>query len=220
MKPLTYLLVLAVWVAQAVLAPRAGFGQLNYRYKTDSLWAEVTASIKAHHGWPGCQCGAKAPPLPAPAEEPAILQDKPCGPPHSFGSLCSSIDQKFEDKDPDSEFMYTFERLFYQYACVTETDPEEVKYEKIRNFWNKYNSQLICYSTATDIAGGHILKYAAFWGFDKFIIYVVRDYKVDLNFVELNDNSTVLDYVKNKMDKEQSITPMYSSLKSYYGILR
>ncbi|MFM8743421.1 MAG: hypothetical protein ACKODM_08885, partial [Cytophagales bacterium] len=163
---------------------------------------------------------AKAPPLPAPAEEPAILQDKPCGPPHSFGSLCSSIDQKFEDKDPDSEFMYTFERLFYQYACVTETDPEEVKYEKIRNFWNKYNSQLICYSTATDIAGGHILKYAAFWGFDKFIIYVVRDYKVDLNFVELNDNSTVLDYVKNKMDKEQSITPMYSSLKSYYGILR
>lgn len=101
-------------------------------------------------------------------------------------------------------------------AGVTAEDSEELIAEKIRKMWAKYEDCMVCDTPAFSVVGGNILKAATISSNRAFFDYVL-DWKVNLNRIDPADNRTVLDYIRDEINKKPHKIQFY---KTYYGILR
>ena len=133
--------------------------------------------------------------------------------------ICDSIEGKKEDPDPESDFDYKYERDMYNIVCADPT--KESKKEiirKIHNYWFDNIDDFYCDSGSFNVPKGNIIKNAISAGFFPFLKSTIS-WKIPLNTIDQSDNRTVLDYVKNELDKYKG-TPIEGGLKSNYYWLR
>lgn len=133
--------------------------------------------------------------------------------------ICAYINDREPDKDPDSPYDYTYQRMVIEASCADmEKDSEALIAEKVSKMWSKFENKLICNSLRFDVHNGSIIKYAVASHFDQFIEDVAA-WKVNLNKVDAHDKKTVLDYISDHLERSKN-TPLEPDLKRYYQILR
>lgn len=105
---------------------------------------------------------------------------------------------------------------FKQAGCVKPEDSEEVANRKIREAWSKYEDKLVCDTMAFEIRGGSILKAASISANKNFYNTVLK-WKVNLNRIDPADGRTVLDYIRDEMNKNPPNVEFY---RAYYSVLK
>lgn len=145
----------------------------------------------------------------------------PCPNLKKLDNICISINNRTKDPKPKGDYYYMYQRKMLDAACVdVEKDSEEIIGEKIRKMWDAAFAQkkLNCHSIQFYPSGGNVLKFAVSTKFNEFIEDAIW-WKVNLNFIDDVDKETVLDYVKNEIEKNKGFN-IVSKLEYYYKILR
>lgn len=135
-------------------------------------------------------------------------------------SICNSVSNKIEDKDPNSSYVYEYQRKIYEASCADiEIDSEATMRKKINEMWDKYQKELSCDSSQFNVTNGSILKFAVTKNFTSFLEDAAQVWKVDLNNVDASDGKTVLDYIKSEIEKNKN-NATGPILQKYYDLLR
>jgi hypothetical protein len=158
----------------------------------------------------------------APAASPVVW---PAGCPdlERLTNICSSIGGFVKDPAPRGEYSYMYQRKIYDAACVDlQKDSEALMKRKIQEMWRIDERQprprMTCNNLQFDVASGNILKFAVRKRFQEFLEDAVW-WGVHLNRVDASDQRTVLDYVKDELDRT-SHPSTRSTLQVYYNTLR
>ncbi len=143
-----------------------------------------------------------------------------CNEPIAMGALCSCVSDRRQDTREDSPYEYEFEERINKLACVdiTKDSPETIN-KKIHDWWVQNERKVICYGASFNVAGGNLLKLAAYTAFTEVLVRAVYDWKIPLNTVDESDGLTTLDYIKDEIAKSKD-QPKEKALKSYYNLLR
>jgi hypothetical protein len=134
--------------------------------------------------------------------------------------ICLMVSSKQKDKTPGSTFEFLYERAIYEASCADyDNDSEAVIAQKVSNMFAKFQDRLVCQGADFDVAKGNILKYAVNARAYGFINQAIDEWKVNLNVVDKNDNTTVLDYVEKQVQRAKG-TSFEEELKIYYTRLK
>ena len=135
-------------------------------------------------------------------------------------TICDSVQRRYEDPDSESDFDYKYERDMYNIVCADPTkESKAVIIRKIHNYWFDNIDDFFCDNGSFNVPKGNIIKTAVSSDFYPFINKIISEWKIPLNTIDKGDNRTVLDYVKNELDKNKG-TPSEGYLKGYYDRLR
>ncbi len=149
---------------------------------------------------------------------PSTQEKKPCpNAEHMSDSLCIAISGR--QKDSTGEFDFHYQKIIHEAACVNKNDSEEEKIRKIQKMWKTLEDVTICNSTEFSVQDGSIVKLAVEVLSDDFIFDVTDVWKVDLNKVDKWDNRTVLDFVRDEIERHRG-SAIEGTLRSYYNQLR
>ena len=158
----------------------------------------------------------------APAASPVVW---PAGCPdlERLTNICSSIGGFVKDPAPRGEYSYMYQRKIYDAACVDlQKDSEALMKRKIQEMWRIDERQprprMTCNNLQFDVAAGNILKFAVSTRFQEFL-EDAEYWGVNLNRVDASDQRTVLDYLKDELDRT-SHPSTRSTLQVYYNTLR
>lgn len=142
-----------------------------------------------------------------------------CPNPKKIRLLCMYIHDRSEEPE-ESKYRYTYQKVIHEAACVKSDDKKTVRFKKIQDMWKKLEDQLICNNTQFSVPNGNVIKYAATTMFDEFINDVIY-WGVDLNKVDKTDGRTVLDYLKDSIERAKKGQPATAkTLQEYYDMLR
>ena len=175
------------------------------------------APLVAAEGKPAA-ASAPVAPAAAPVDWPAGCPDL-----ERLTNICSSIGGFVKDPAPRGDYSYMYQRKIYDAACVDlQKDSEALMKRKIQEMWRIDERQprprMTCNNLQFDVASGNILKFAVRKRFQEFLEDAVW-WGVHLNRVDASDQRTVLDYVKDELDRT-SHPSTRSTLQAYYQILR
>jgi hypothetical protein len=138
-------------------------------------------------------------------------------------NICSSISAFDKDPAPRGDYSYMYQRKIYDAACVDlQKDSEALMKRKIQEMWRIDERQprprMTCNNLQFDVAAGNILKFAVSTRFQEFL-EDAEYWGVNLNRVDASDQRTVLDYLKDELDRT-SHPSTRSTLQVYYNTLR
>jgi hypothetical protein len=137
-----------------------------------------------------------------------------------LSNLCNAVSFMRKDSDPDSSYMWEYQRIIYEASCVDyETASDEEIRKKVNAMWDKYEKELRCAANDFDVSNGSILKYAISKQFREFIAEAAQVWKVNLNRVDSQDGRTVLDYLEDEI-KAHKGGPSEPILRQYEKVLR
>ncbi|MBD9479869.1 hypothetical protein [Pseudoxanthomonas sp. PXM02] len=138
-----------------------------------------------------------------------------------LASLCTAVSLLQEDRDPDSPYVYAYQRIVDKAACADYEHDEADRYsQKVRDLWVAHPSAFICKNIpGFDVNPGSILKLAARYQFKDFLVMSAQVWKVDLNQVDDADGRTLLDYVDKELELKRG-TVNEPSLRQYHDMLR
>ena len=142
-----------------------------------------------------------------------------CPNPKKLRGMCMLLSSQEKDAIPQGRFNYKYQRKFLEAACVdVNKDSEEVIAQKISKVWKENEDTLICNNTKFDVNNGNIIKFAANIKFDNFITDMAL-WKVNLNKVDKTDGRTVLDYIKDQIERNKGLATE-PVLQGYYNQLK
>lgn len=130
-------------------------------------------------------------------------------------NICGSVSAHDITKDGST---YSYRQKLFDAACTNLQESNEVRLEKIQKMWAKFEDRLVCTSFQFEVQNGNLIKFGANELNDDFISDVV-EWKINLNRIDPSDEATVLDYLKNKIERVKG-TALEPKLKSYYERLR
>ncbi len=149
----------------------------------------------------------------------APSKEEDCPQKDKIEDLCSSIFNRKEDNDPESPYVYQYQRIITEAACVNQKkDSKSEKTNKINAMWKRLEDKLICDNTSFKVKDGNILKLAV----ASRLVSVLEDaiaWNVNLNRIDPSDKLTVLDYIKEELQTYKG-TANGLELQSYYDALR
>lgn len=149
----------------------------------------------------------------------AAQEETVCPNPKKLRGMCMLIDSQDKDPNPQGHFVYKYQRKFLEAACVdVKKDSEEVIAQKISKVWKENENTLICNNTKFDVGNGNIIKFAVNLKFDSFITDMTY-WKVNLNKVDETDGRTVLDYVRDQVERNKGLASE-PVLRGYYNQLK
>lgn len=153
------------------------------------------------------------------ANEAAAQEKTICPNPKKLRGMCMLLSSQDRDANPQGHFVYLYQRKFLEAACVdVNKDNDEVIARKISKVWKENESTLICNNTKFDVSNGNIIKFAVNIKFDNFITDVTY-WKVNLNKVDETDGRTVLDYIRDQIERNKGLASE-PVLKGYHSQLR
>lgn len=136
--------------------------------------------------------------------------------------LCNSISTKGKDSDPDSDYVWVYQRLVYEGSCVDfANDSKSAIREKVNLFWN-HASKVGCDASDFDVQNGNLLKYAFKKKFRDFIIDAAQVWQLEprfINQVDASDRKNTLDYARDEINKNVG-GAFEGELRVYYRTLR
>ncbi|MFV0331237.1 MAG: hypothetical protein ACK5M3_14195 [Dysgonomonas sp.] len=135
-------------------------------------------------------------------------------------SLCAPVSCRCEDKVLTSPYQWEFEKSIYKIIGLDiETSDKIVANLTIYLIWHRHSNLFVCSSSNFNVINGSILKLAVQSAFTSFIECAIYDWYVPLNRIDKFDGRTLLDYVRDEMEKAKD-TSGFSILSSYYRVLR
>lgn len=148
------------------------------------------------------------------AQTEIIYDDPDCPKARPLRGICNHV---IDPKDDNGEQSHL--KKLKDAACVRPSDSPEVEGIKIRAMWNMYEDKLICDSIAFSVIGGNIIKATLHVLNAKFMDKLIYDWKVNLNRIDSADGRTVMDYLKDELDKNP---PTYTKkfYEGYYRVLK
>jgi hypothetical protein len=85
-------------------------------------------------------------------------------------------------------------------SCAKEgVDDMETARKKIPCMWNKNRKFFSCDYPGMMVPKGNITKFSLEASFPDFLITAAKDYKLDMNFKDPQDDRTILDFVRDKI---------------------
>ena len=143
----------------------------------------------------------------------AVTADDECPNARPLRGICNHV---IEPDNYDGESSHTVK--LKQAACVSKGDSPEIEGKKVREMWSKYEDKLVCDTISFSITGGNIIKATVMTENRDFLNTLVR-WNVNFNRVDPADNRTVLDYIKDQLDKNPpQATKLF--LQHYYNVLK
>lgn len=143
-----------------------------------------------------------------------------CPNPAKLKNLCNFVGKRYADEDEDSPYVYQYERMIHQAACVDMTKDSEAEIAtKVQKLWNSHKESFQCNLIDFSIKNGSILKYAAAKKSYEFLDLAIDTWKVNLNNIDPDDNGTLLDYIEKEMEMYKG-THIEETMKRYHKKLR
>jgi hypothetical protein len=139
-----------------------------------------------------------------------------------IGEICSLIGGMNRDREPDSPYLYLYERNVYRASGVDiDNDTEEEIAERVGAMWEEAYPTLVCNNTQFDVREGNILKFAVAIRFGEFIEDAAWLWNIHwaFNLVDCSDGRTVLDYIDKEIELNRG-TPNESVLRRYHDVVR
>lgn len=136
---------------------------------------------------------------------------------NSITSLCLAI--YTGEKAPEgSPLSYMYQMKLYKMACADpENDSPEEAYAKIRCFWDQYAPLLRCYSYPTSLATDkNVLKFSLETGNTAFLMEAIKRFGLDLNVIDPDDGKTILDFVKESIQRVRNTPPVDEGKLAFY----
>lgn len=150
----------------------------------------------------------------------AKMVDKPiCMDEKKLGRICSYVNSRSADRTPGTTLKYNYQRHILDAACVDlSKDSEAVIAEKVSAMWANYQDGFKCSNLKFEVTKGSVLKFASVLLFEEYLDDMIR-WKVDLNVVDKTDDRTVLDFIKNKIERSKGLG-IDKTYEHYYQKLR
>lgn len=147
------------------------------------------------------------------AQTEITYDDPDCPKAKPLRGICNHV---IDPEDHDGEQIHI--KKLKDAACVRPGDSPEVEGIKIRAMWDKYEDKLVCDSIAFSVIGGNIIK-ATLLVKNKDFMETLMDWKVNLNRVDPADQRTVMDYIRDELNKNP---PPYNKqfLEGFYRRLK
>ena len=154
------------------------------------------------------------------------LSTQECPQPTSqqFEQICDQVYTKKEASD-ESELSFKYQETLWKMSCAKdgEENLEEARL-KVQQMWNKYRTSFSCDYPGVQVPRGNITKLSLDTGFSIFILDAVKNYKLDMNFKDPTDGKTIVDYLKDEIDRyKKSTVDVNSKIKEYenlYSVLK
>ena len=187
---------------------------VSFAWMLSLVWQ---APLVAAEGKPAA-ASAPAAPAAAPVDWPAGCPDL-----ERLVNICTNLSGFTKDPAPRGDYSYMYQRKIYDAACVDlQKDSEALMKRKIQEMWRIDERQprprMTCNNLQFDVASGNILKFAVSTRFQEFL-EDAENWGVNLNRVDASDQRTVLDYVKDELDRTSNPSTR-STLQVYYNTLR
>jgi hypothetical protein len=132
--------------------------------------------------------------------------------------LCNNISTRRKDEDENSDFLYQFEKTLWEISGARPgVDTKGTAESRVAAMWSAYHDDFIC--DTAGLKNGTILEYAVFNEFEPFLSVAV-DYGIDLNVRNPATGKTVLDYLREQLDRATRLgTQEEKGLRSMFGLL-
>ena len=120
--------------------------------------------------------------------------------PEQFSNVCLAIYQKAVAHNSENGLSFSYQENLWEMSCAEpgKDTPEEAK-QKIQCMWNKYREKFRCYDYPTSIATDkNITKFSLDTGFTVFLNEAVRKLNLDMNFIDPEDQKTILDFIEER----------------------
>ena len=116
-----------------------------------------------------------------------------------FLILCKDVYER-KPSSEESELAFKYQQALWRMSCAKEgVDDMEIASKKIQCMWNKNRELFSCDYPGMMVPKGNITKLSLEASFPDFLITTVKDYKMDMNFKDPQDNKTILDFVRDKI---------------------
>lgn len=125
----------------------------------------------------------------------AVTADDECPNARPLRGICNHVITPEDDEGERSQI-----KKLKQAACVLPNDSPEIEGKKIREMWNKYEDRLVCDTIAFSVIGGNIIKATILVQNNNFLELLIN-WKVNFNRIDPADNRTVLDYIRDELNK-------------------
>jgi hypothetical protein len=129
------------------------------------------------------------------------VEDCDCPEPtkYDFKILCKDVYERKPASD-ESELSFKYQVTLWRMSCAKEgEDNMETARKKIQCMWNKYRSSFACDYPGVTVPKGNITKFSLETNFPIFLFDAVKNYKLDMNFKDPEDNRTILDFIKDQI---------------------
>jgi hypothetical protein len=146
----------------------------------------------------------------------AVAQE--CPNPAKLKNLCMMVSERVKEKDPAATHRYRYRTQILAASCVEPGDSKAAMRAKVDAMWRQNQSRLICNSLQFDMQNGSVLKFALNQYFDAFLDDAI-ELGVPLNLVDAADGKTVLDYVRDKIERNAG-KQTEKIFQAYYERLR
>jgi hypothetical protein len=141
--------------------------------------------------------------------------------PLNAANLCAAIESQAIELEPQHALIaYQYETLIFEYSGVEATDTVVEINEKVRQKLDVAMPLLLCKPVNFVPQNGNILKLAVSRQVDSFIVSTLNDWKIDLNQIDETDDSTVLDYIKQKISDAGANANLARIYTRYYDRFR
>lgn len=115
--------------------------------------------------------------------------------------LCQYVAENLSETDPqEASSGYRYQTWFYRAAGVDlAADNADTIRSKMQLWWSNNQDALRCNVPNSVIRNGSILRVAADRSSSEFLTDATRRWRVDLNYRDLNDGGTVLDWLDDQI---------------------
>ena len=132
-------------------------------------------------------------------EKKAAVCDCPKLTQFDFDTLCKDVYER-KPSSEESDLAFKYQQALWRMSCAKEgVDDMETARKKIQCMWNKYRELFSCDYHGSIVSKGNITKFSLETNFPDFLINAAKDYKLDMNFKDPQDNKTILDFVKDQI---------------------
>jgi hypothetical protein len=141
-----------------------------------------------------------------------------------FAILCNEVYER-KPSSEESELAYRYQQELWRMSCALEgIDNMETARKKIQCMWNKNKLSFSCDYPGSIVSKGNITKFSLETNFPAFLIDAAKDYKLDMNFKDPQDDRTIVDFVKDQivnMKRAQvDMTPKIQEYERLYKMLQ
>lgn len=141
-----------------------------------------------------------------------------CADPTYLAGICVDVYQRIKAK-PNSRHKFAYEEKLHLAAGADITnDSKELVAAKLSYMWSQLHSALTCDTANFDVQQGNILKYAIKLENWEFLVKAAQLWRVPLNYVDVSDGRTVLDYIDKEINRTVGST-VEQTLRTYQNIL-
>ncbi len=114
-----------------------------------------------------------------------------------FSYFCNAIKNRPALKNPIGDLRYEYEIKMWEMSCANPYLDYTEGQKKVREMWTKYITKCNCQTDSLSLPI-NILKYAVWAGWPDFIILLIDDYGVDVNFKDPVDGKTIFQYLDDE----------------------